>query len=182
MSSVGPISHLLETGLAVLAYEGDELRHRDVALLHRALAELLEVLGEGQATVLLLDHGAQHDDVERLQAQISEEARIWADHPVVLPVARELLQQLEHAVQHLGIHVGHDRGPSRGRVVATTRSPSRCVCATSRLSPTRTTTSCRSRSRDTIAGASARPGAIPVPSAFPTASLAHQQRKSHSSA
>src|SRR4029453_10491556 len=105
--SVGPISHLLQAALAVLAHECHSLPHADVALVDRALAELLEVLGEREAPVALLDQRPQHDDVERLEAQIREEIRLRGDLPVVLPVARELRQHLEHAVQHIRIHASH---------------------------------------------------------------------------
>src|SRR5919201_5880090 len=131
MTSVGPMSHPLRNGLPVLADEGRDLGDGHVALLDRALTELVEVLGEGKAPVALLDHRPEHDDLERLEPEVRDEVRVGPDLAVVLPVPRQFLQQAENPGEHGGIGRRHARSSS-SRVVARTSSPSRCVCTSSR--------------------------------------------------
>src|SRR5512133_1481081 len=169
IQSGGPTSHLLRDGLPVLAYEDGDLRHRHVALLNRALAELVEVLGEWEAAEALLDHGAEHDDLERLEAQVRDEPCVRTDLAVVLPVASELIEQIENSREHRRVGRRHARSSS-SRVVATIRSPSRRVCASSRRPAASTVTRSLPGSTATTSGLPA----MPLPTALPAASLAHQ--------
>src|SRR5436305_15238813 len=131
--------------------------------------------------MVLLDHGGEHADLERLRPQVGDEARVGRDLAGVFPVTLQLAEQIEDVLEHLRVVLGH-RAAFTGSctVRATIRSPSRRVSTDTRCGPICTKTCARSASIASTVGASP-PGARPEPSALPAASFAPPQRNAPSS-
>src|SRR5262249_24176105 len=108
ISSVGPTSHLHVIRVAVHAHEHRELRDGQVALIHRALSDLLEVLRKRQPSELLLDHRREAHHVERLETAVGDEPRLRPDIARKLPVALRLIEEREDSLQHMWIDSPRD--------------------------------------------------------------------------
>src|SRR5438132_10068206 len=173
----------------VAMQKGGQLAQLDVA--HSFSLDLGKELAEGEAAVVkALQSLGEDDGVDRDEPQIAEKERFGADVSGVF-LAVEFSKQVAQILHDLLLGVGAHVLSLSQKLMATTRSSSRTVWAIirsalhsgkipARVGPSATLTTPVSRSASRTATA-LDPSTNPRPSAFATASFAHQKRASHSS-